>query len=116
MLFFGLVMTPLVFTKLPPDVAGVFIRATFPRYYAFVIASAVLGAAGFALRRQVAPALVLLVVALVTVWLWAWLIPHLNAMRLAGDEAGFARGHSLSVWVNGAELLAALWLLVRAAI
>jgi hypothetical protein len=46
-------------------------------------------------------------------WAWFWLIPQLDAMRAAGNLAGFDRGHSESVWLNGAELLAAFWLLVR---
>ena len=116
MLFFGTIMAPLVFTKLPPEMAGPFIRATFPRYYAFVVASAAVGALGYLSRRQMLPAAVLLVIAAVTVWLWAWLIPYLNAMRDAGNTVAFAHGHRLSVWINGAELLAALWLLVRAAV
>ncbi len=111
MLFFGAIMAPLVFTKLPPDVAGPFIRAAFPRYYAFIVCTSCLGALGFALRGQAGPTIVLLVVAAVTFWLWFWLIPHLNMLREAGNMAGFSRGHRLSVWINGAELIAALWLL-----
>ena len=116
MLFFGAIMAPLVFTKLPPEIAGPFIRATFPRYYAFIIASAAIGAIGFLLRRQTLPAVALILVVFVTIWLWAWLIPHLNALRDAGNTTAFARGHRLSVWINGAELLTALWLLVRTAV
>ena len=116
MLFFGAIMAPLVFTKLPPEIAGPFIRAAFPRYYAFMVVSAAIGVIGFALRRQVVPAVVLALVVLVTLWLWFWLIPYLNGVRDAGNNVAFARGHRLSVWVNGVELLAALWLLVRAAV
>ncbi len=116
MLFFGAIMAPLVFTKLPPEVAGAFIRVTFPRYYAFIIAASFVGALGFGLRGQAVPAVALLIVAGVTCWLWFWLIPHLNALRDAGNDAAFARGHRLSVWINGAELLTALWLLVRLAL
>ena len=78
---------------------------------------ALLGAAGFLLRGQVVSALVLLLpVLVVTVWLWAWLIPYLNTVREAGNTVAFARGHRLSVWINGAELIAGLWLLIRTAI
>lgn len=116
MLFFGLVMAPLVFTKLPPDVAGMFIRATFPFYYAFIVVSAALAAVGFLLRGQIYAAVALLVLAGVTLWLWFWFIPYLDALRLAQNMAAFGRGHRLSVWINGAELLTALWLLVRTAV
>jgi hypothetical protein len=113
MVFFGAIMAPLVFTKLPPDVSGPFIRAAFPRYYGFVIASAALGALGLFLRRQLISASLLLVIVVATLWAWLWLIPHLNALREAGNMAAFDRGHKLSTWLNGAALMTALWLLVR---
>jgi hypothetical protein len=116
MLFFGAIVAPLVFTKLPPDTAGTFIRAIFPRYYAFIVVSSGIAAAGFLLRGQTVSGLVLLAVLVVTCWLWFWLIPHLNALRDAGNTSGFDRGHRLSVWINFAELVAALWLLVRSAL
>ncbi len=113
MLFFGAVMAPLVFTKLPPDVAGAFIRAAFPRYYGFVTACAAVAAAALLLRGAWAGALASAVLAAVTLWLWTGLMPHLEKLRLAGDKTAFARGHRLSVWVNGFELLAAAALLLR---
>jgi Domain of unknown function (DUF4149) len=115
MLFFGAIMAPLVFTKLPPEYSGMFIRAAFPRYYAFMIVSAGLGGVGFLLRRQGVSAIALFIVALATVWLWAWFIPHLNALQAAGNTAEFNRGHQLSVWIDGLQLITALWLLVRTA-
>ncbi len=113
MLFFGAIMAPLVFTKLPPDIAGPFIRAAFPRYYAFIIASAGIGALGFLLRGQAVSGIALILILLLTCWLWFWLIPHLNALRDAGNSAGFDRGHRLSVWLNGVELITALVILGR---
>ena len=116
MLFFGIVMAPLVFLRLPPDVAGPFIRTVFPFYYAYLIVSAGLGAFGFWLGRHWVSALLLLLVLAVTLWLWFWLIPHLDALRVAGNMAAFARGHSLSVWVNGGQLCVALALVIRTAV
>ena len=113
MLFFGAIMAPLVFTKLPPDIAGPFIRAAFPRYYGFIIVSAGVGALGFLLRGQSVSAIALLMILLLTFWLWFWFIPHLNALRDAGNSAGFDRGHRLSVWLNGVELITALVVLIR---
>lgn len=113
MLFFGAVTAPLVFMKLPPDMAGGFIRAAFPRYYAFVTASSVIAGLGLLLRGAAGSAIALFVVAAVTLWLWFWLIPHLNALREAGNMVGFGRGHRLSVWVNGAELVIGVVVLVR---
>jgi len=113
MVFFAAVMAPLVFTKLPPAVAGPFIRAVFPFYYLYCAISAAVAASGFWLRRQRKSALVLLVIIAAVLWAWLWLIPALDAMRAAGNTAGFNRGHSESVYLNAAELLAACWLLLR---
>ncbi len=116
MVFFGAIVAPLVFTQLPPDIAGPFIRTMFPFYYAYLTATALLATCGYALSRQRVSMLISAAIVVVTIWLWFWWIPALDAMRLAGDAAGFARGHTLSVWVNGAQLLAVLGLLLRAAV
>jgi hypothetical protein len=116
MLFFGAVMAPLIFATLPPDAAGIMIRAAFPRYYGFMVVSATLAAVGFGLRGQAAAVVLLAFVVLATLFAWLWLIPYLNALREAGNMAAFQRGHRLSTWLNGVELLAALWLLVKTAL
>ncbi len=116
MVFFAAVMAPLVFTRLPAAVGDPFIRAAFPWYYGYCAAGAGVAAFGFLLRRQWVSAAVLLVVVAALVWAWVWLIPWLDAARAAGDLAGFDRGHTLSVWLNGAEMVAALVLLVRTAV
>ena len=115
MLFFGAVMAPLVFLHLPLPVAGPFIRAAFPWYYGYCLGAAGVAALGLLLRRDWLGVLVPVAVILLTCWLWLWLLPALDAMRATGDVAGFTRGHRISVWVNGAELLAAVMLLVRLA-
>jgi hypothetical protein len=115
MVFFGVIMAPLVFTKLPLEASGPFIRAAFPWYYAFVTVAAVVSAAGLVLRGAPGSAAALILVAAVTVWLWFWWLPHLEAMRLAGDTVGFGRGHRFSVWVNGGELVVGVVVLVRVA-
>ena len=115
MLFFGAVMAPLVFLHLPISVAGPFIRIAFPWYYAFCAASAGIAALGAALRRDWLALPLMLAVIAITAWLYLYLLPALDALRAAHDAAGFTRGHQLSVWLNGAELLAALMLLVRLA-
>ncbi len=113
MLFFGAVMAPLVFTKLPPAMAGTFIRAAFPRYYGFVTCCAALAVAALLLRGARAHALCCAALAAVTLWLWYGWLPHLEMLRVAGERAAFARGHRISVWVNAAELLAVAALLLR---
>jgi len=116
MLFFGVVMAPLVFANLAPDVAGPFIRAAFPMFYAFIIVCATLGACGYLILGRTSSAALLFVLVAATYWLWFWQLPHLDALRAAGDQAGFNRGHEFSVWVYGAELLASIGLLVRFAV
>jgi hypothetical protein len=118
MVFFGIIMAPLVFTRLDAATAGRFIRATFPRYYLYVLISAALGAAAFAATDPWA-GLVLAVIAVTTLWLRQGLMPHINRLRdaeLAGDAAAaraFARAHRLSVLVNQVQLLAALGVVAR---
>lgn len=116
MLFFGAVVAPLVFTRLPLAVAGPFIRAVFPFYFGFVAGSAGVSALGYFLRGQKISAFVMLAVLGLVLWAWLWLIPYLDGVREAGNMAAFDRGHEFSTWLNGAELCAALWLLVRAAL
>lgn len=120
-MFFGAIMAPLVFTRLDAATAGPFIRATFPRYYLYVLAASALGAAGLALTDPVS-AIVLATVAAVTVWLRQGLMLRINALRdaeLGGDAAAaprFAQLHRLSVGINGAQLLAVLGVMVRVAL
>lgn len=116
MLFFGVVMAPLVFSKLAPDVSDPFIRAVFPFYYGFLGVSAAVAALGYLLRGQKILAIVMLLVLAAVLWAWLWLIPYLNAVREAGNMVAFNQGHKFSTWLNGAELVAALWLLVRSAL
>jgi hypothetical protein len=116
MVFFAAVMAPLVFLRLPAAVGDPFIRGVFPWYYFFSAVSGGFAALGFLVRRQWVSAVVLLVVVAAFLWAWFWLIPWLDAARAAGDLAGFDRGHTVSVWLNGAEFLAALVLLVRTAV
>ncbi len=113
MAFFAAVLAPLVFTRLPASVGDPFIRAVFPFYYLYCAVSAGVAAVGFLLLRQHLAVVVMLVIVAAVLWAWLWLIPELDAMRAAGDVAGFDRGHSESVWLNGAEWLAAGFLLVR---
>ena len=121
MVFFGAVMAPLVFTKLDAASSGPFIRATFPRYYLYVLVAAGLGAAGLLALDPVSAA-VLALVAAVTAWLLWGLMPRINALRdaeLAGDAAAgtrFARLHRASVSVNMVQLAAVLFALVRVAL
>lgn len=118
--FFAAVLAPLVFTALPAEVAGRFVRRVFPAYYLWVIASAAVGAAAMLpLPSRLPDAIGLGIVAASTLWLRQGLMPRINALSdaaQAGDVAaktGFTRAHQLSVLVNVAQMLVALLVLVR---
>ncbi|MHB1305279.1 MAG: DUF4149 domain-containing protein [Acidiphilium sp.] len=115
MIFFAAVMAPLVFGTLPPHIAGTFIRAAFPRYYLYMIATSAIGALGLLLDRKPRAAAATLALAAVTAWLWLAWLPHLDTLHAAGHNAAFATGHTISVWIDAAQLIAAIALLMRAA-
>jgi hypothetical protein len=118
MAFFAACIAPLVFTRLPPEWAGRFIRGVFPAYYLWVLGTAAAGAVALMPVRP-ADAGALALVAGVTVWLRQSLMPRINALSdaaQAGDtaaKAGFDRAHRLSVAVNLAQMLVAVVVLVR---
>lgn len=117
MVFFSLVMAPLIFIKLDAPVAGRFIRSIFPWYYLLIIVLAALGAALMA-NQSLGLALVLVAVSLLGLYLRLWLLPHINRLRdkqLGGDAADQVRydaSHRLSVWINGLQLILVFAVLV----
>jgi len=116
MTFFAAIMTPLVFTKLPPETSGPFIREVFP-VYSKVMAALTLLAAVLLWGSYEAAALV--VVFVLFIWAWLWLMPKINQYRdaeLIGDkQAGknFNLLHKLSVVVNLGQLVAVAIVFVR---
>lgn len=120
MLFFPIVVAPIVFTSLPELEAGQFLRSMFPRYYLFIIFFSALtfglyqSAAGPAVNVAAA---VCLSVALSTLWVRQSLVPRINEARdaqLAGDAgaaATFDRGHKLSVAINMLQLVGLIGIL-----
>ena len=120
MVFFAAVVAPLVFTRLPPEWAGRFIRQLFPRYYLWLIGTAGLAALALAPSRP-ADALAMALIAALTVWLRQGLMPRINQLSdaaQAGDAAAkprFDRAHRLSVLLNMAQLVAVAVVLLRGA-
>jgi len=121
MTFFSGVTAPLVFTKLPIDTAGQFIRQLFPWYYLTMgittlvaLVALAFGTSGFTSWETGLTALVLLGF----VYARQSLMPMINRARdaeLAGDnEAGarFTRLHRLSVLINGLQWFAVLVALI----
>jgi len=116
--FFAAVVAPLVFTRLPPEHAGRFIRALFPFYYLYVLITSAVGAVALAWSDPAAAAL-LAGVAAVTLWLRQSLMGRINTLSdkaRGGDhqaKAKFDRAHRLSVIVNMAQLLVVALVLAR---
>ena len=117
MAFFSCVMAPLVFIKLEEATAGRFIRSVFPWYYLVVLVLSLVAALALAFALPLHAA-AMAAVAAGAVVSRQMLMPRINHHRdamLAGDSSAgksFDRLHKLSVWINGAQLLAALAILV----
>ncbi|MBR0654000.1 DUF4149 domain-containing protein [Plastoroseomonas arctica] len=118
MVFFAAILAPLVFTRLPGEVAGGFIRAVFPVYYLFVLINAALAAVALAFDLPI-DAAVMAAVAALTLWLRQGLMPRINRLSdavKAGDASakpGFDAGHRLSVILNMAQMLVVAAVLAR---
>jgi uncharacterized membrane protein len=112
MAFFAALVAPVVFRVLPAEPAGRFIRALFPRYYLWVLAtSAAAAVALFPLSKPDAG--IMAAVAGMAFWLRQSLMPRINGLSdlaKAGDaeaQRGFDRAHRLSVAANLLQMLAA---------
>ncbi|MEM7570273.1 MAG: DUF4149 domain-containing protein [Pseudomonadota bacterium] len=114
MVFFPIVVAPTTFKILDAKNAGLFLRALFPGYYAFIIMGSLVGAAGFYQRPLIAA--LLGAIGLSTLLVRQVLMPKINAWRdqeLAGDTGAakaFALGHRLSVAINMVQLGLLVWI------
>ena len=126
-LYFSFGVAPLIFRVLGAEAGAKFVRALFPRYYAWGVVSS-----GIALPAMLGGPLAypeyrgiwvgiraLLVVASILIFLYCGnsLTPAINAARDAGPEgsARFERLHARSVRLNAVVLLLGLILLVSQA-
>jgi len=116
MMFFACIMTPLVFTKLPPEISGPFIRETFPVYS---MAMAALAFIAGILFIGTANSIILFLVFALFIFGWKVLMPIINKYRdaqLAGDSSSakpFERLHRASVILNTAQLIMVAVVFVR---
>lgn len=105
MVFFAACVAPLVFSRLPAEHAGRFIRALFPIYYLYVLGLSAAAAIALIPLSLVAAGLVG-AVALSALWLRQVLMKTINRLSDAaqtGDAAAglrFNRMHRLSVIMN----------------
>ena len=112
MVFFAAVFAPLVFTKLPAETAGGFIRQVFPVYYR------VMGFVSLAAAMPIwyrIDAWIMGGVGVVFLFLWAVLLPVINAARDSGTagERRFNLLHRLSVLINFGQMIAVLVVFLR---
>ena len=121
MLFFSAIVAPLVFIRLEAATAGRFIRGLFPWYYLFVLMLAAIAAAATVADDPLV-ASIMAAIAIGALIARQVLMPQINRDRdkaLAGDDGAdrrFARLHRLSVWINAAQIIAAVVALARLAL
>ena len=123
-LFFSFGVAPIIFRVLGAEPAGRFVRALFPRYYAWGATSGAIALPAFLgvplsypeYRGPMVAVQALLILAGILIMLYAGntLTPAINAARDAGPEehARFERLHRLSVRLNGLVLLIGLGLVI----
>lgn len=118
MVFFAGVMAPLTHRKLPPEVAGAFLREVFPVYYVVMLVVSALGAAAAYKPNPIAAA-ALAGVALGFAYARLFLLPRINRLRDEPDsaqEGAFRRLHHQSVVINLVQMVIALVVLLALAI
>ena len=117
MTFFSVVVAPLVFTKLPMDTAGAFIRQVFPWYYLSMGGTTLVALVALTVGASESATWELYLAAVVLVGFVLArqvLMPMVNSARdaeMAGHrDAGrrFKRLHQTSVFINGIQWLAVL--------
>jgi len=106
MLFFSFILAPMIFKVLPPDNAGVFIRAIFPYYY--LVNLLILGlVSGFYIFYQtfILDFYLVLTSALLFFFNLVYLMPKINKLKDERNEKAFKISHLISVVINFAQLV-----------
>ena len=106
MLFFSFILAPMIFKVLPPDNAGVFIRAIFPYYY--LVNLLILGlVSGFYIFYQtfILDFYLVLTSALLFFFNLVYLMPKINKLKDERNEKAFKITHFISVVINFAQLI-----------
>lgn len=106
MLFFSFILAPMIFKVLPPDNAGVFIRAIFPYYY--LVNLLILGlVSGFYIFYQtfILDFYLVFTSALLFFFNLVYLMPKINKLKDEQNEKAFKISHFISVVINFAQLV-----------
>lgn len=102
MLFSSVIVAPVVFSVLPAQWAGVYVRAFFPAYYATL--SLVTGVAAV-LAHDAQTRLLSATCALCFVFLLCVLTPMINKARDSVESRNFHLYHRMSVMINFLQIL-----------
>jgi hypothetical protein len=123
-LFFSFGVAPIIFRVLGAESGGRFVRALFPRYYAWGATAGAIALPAYLgvplsypeYRGPIVGVQALVIVAGILIMLYAGnsLTPAINAARDAGpaQQARFDRLHRLSVQLNGLVLVLGIGLLI----
>jgi hypothetical protein len=111
MVFFSFGFAPVLFAQLDMAQVRPLLRGTFPYYYLVVIAlSGVAAAVTWAVSMQAS--LILLAIALSTIYARQILMHQINAATDRDDKAAFGRLHGLSVVIQLIQIGLAGWALL----
>ena len=107
MLFFSFVLAPMIFKVLPPDNAGVFVRAIFPYYYLvnFLILC-IISSFYIYYETFVLDFYIILFCTLLFFFNLIFLMPKINKYKDQRNEKGFKISHFISVIINFMQLIA----------
>ena len=106
MLFFSFILAPMIFKVLPPDNAGVFIRAIFPYYYLvnlLILSSVTIFYVYYS--TFILDFYLVLISALLFFFNLVYLMPKINKFKDDRNEKAFKVSHFTSVVINFAQLI-----------
>lgn len=107
MLFFSFVLAPMIFKVLPPDNAGVFVRAIFPYYYLVnLLILCIICSFYIYYETFVLDFYLILFCTLLFFFNLIFLMPKINKYKDQQNEKGFKISHFLSVIINFMQLIA----------
>ena len=107
MLFFSFVLAPMIFKVLPPDNAGVFVRAIFPYYYLVnLLILSIISSFYIYYKTFVLDFYLILISALPFFFNLVYLMPKINKYKDQQNEKAFKISHFISVVINFMQLIA----------
>ena len=106
MLFFSFVLAPMIFKVLPPENAGVFVRAIFPYYYLVnLLILCIISSFYIYYETFVLDFYLILICTLLFFFNLIFLMPKINKYKDQRNEKGFKISHFISVIINFMQLI-----------